>query len=43
LTFEQGIDQTIDWYLAHRDWVEEITSGDYRAYYEKQYGGASSK
>ena len=39
LTFEQGIDQTIDWYLAHRDWVEEITSGVYRDYYEKQYGG----
>jgi dTDP-glucose 4,6-dehydratase len=38
LTFEQGIDQTIDWYLAHRDWVEEITSGVYRDYYEKQYG-----
>lgn len=38
LTFEQGIDQTIDWYLAHRDWVEEITSGVYREYYEKQYG-----
>lgn len=38
LTFEQGIDQTIDWYLAHRDWVEEITSGSYREYYEKQYG-----
>lgn len=38
LTFEQGIDQTIDWYLAHRDWVEEITSGAYRDYYQQQYG-----
>ncbi|MDZ4185461.1 MAG: dTDP-glucose 4,6-dehydratase [Desulfuromonadales bacterium] len=38
LTFEQGIDQTIDWYLQHRDWVEEITSGVYRDYYQQQYG-----
>jgi dTDP-glucose 4,6-dehydratase len=38
LTFEQGIDQTIDWYLAHRDWVDEITSGTYRDYYQQQYG-----
>ena len=38
LTFEQGIDQTIDWYLQHRDWVEEITSGTYRDYYQQQYG-----
>ena len=38
LTFEQGIDQTIDWYLAHRDWVAEITSGAYRDYYQQQYG-----
>ena len=38
LTFEQGIDQTLDWYLQHRDWVEEITSGAYRDYYAQQYG-----
>ena len=38
LTFEQGIDQTIDWYLEHREWVAEVTSGAYREYYEKQYG-----
>ncbi len=38
LTFEQGIDQTLDWYLEHRDWVEEITSGVYRDYYQQQYG-----
>lgn len=39
LTFEQGIDQTINWYLAHRDWVSEVTSGAYREYYDKQYSG----
>ncbi|HAD05168.1 MAG: dTDP-glucose 4,6-dehydratase [Desulfuromonadales bacterium GWC2_61_20] len=38
LTFEQGIEQTIAWYLTHGDWVEAIVSGAYRDYYEKQYG-----
>jgi len=38
VTFEQGIEQTIDWYLDHRDWVEDVTSGAYREYYEQQYG-----
>ena len=37
-TFEEGIDETIDWYLANRDWVADVTSGAYRDYYEKQYG-----
>lgn len=37
-TFEHGIDETIDWYLANRDWVADVTSGAYRDYYEKQYG-----
>ncbi|MFA7535280.1 MAG: dTDP-glucose 4,6-dehydratase [Desulfuromonadales bacterium] len=39
VTFEQGIERTIDWYLANRDWVEEIRSGSYRDYYERMYGG----
>jgi dTDP-glucose 4,6-dehydratase len=37
-TFEQGIDETIDWYLANRGWVADVTSGAYRDYYETQYG-----
>lgn len=37
-TFERGIAETIDWYLANQDWVQEVTSGEYREYYEKQYG-----
>ena len=40
-TFERGIAETVDWYLANGEWVEEVTSGAYREYYEKQYGGAS--
>ena len=37
-TFEQGLADTIDWYLANQEWVGEVTSGAYRDYYEKQYG-----
>jgi dTDP-glucose 4,6-dehydratase len=37
-TFEQGIDATIDWYLANGAWIADVTSGAYREYYEKQYG-----
>ncbi|GLI39823.1 dTDP-glucose 4,6-dehydratase [Geobacter hydrogenophilus] len=40
-TFERGIAETVDWYLANGAWVEEVTSGAYRDYYEKQYGGES--
>jgi dTDP-glucose 4,6-dehydratase len=39
-TFETGIAETIDWYLAHQDWVAEVTSGNYREYYQQQYGGS---
>jgi dTDP-glucose 4,6-dehydratase len=37
-TFESGIAETIDWYLANQEWVEQVTSGVYREYYAKQYG-----
>ncbi|WP_431111609.1 GDP-mannose 4,6-dehydratase, partial [Winogradskyella poriferorum] len=37
VTFEQGLGQTIDWYLANQEWLEHVTSGDYREYYKKQY------
>ena len=36
--FEQGLQETIDWYLSHQDWVARIRSGDYLKYYEQQYG-----
>ncbi|MDX6513942.1 MAG: dTDP-glucose 4,6-dehydratase [Gaiellaceae bacterium] len=35
--FEQGLADTVEWYREHRDWWEPIKSGDYRAYYERQY------
>ena len=37
LNFEQGIQETIDWYLNNDEWLKEVTSGDYQKYYEKQY------
>jgi dTDP-glucose 4,6-dehydratase len=36
--FRQGIRETINWYLAHADWVGRIKTGDYLKYYEQQYG-----
>jgi dTDP-glucose 4,6-dehydratase len=38
-TFEEGIRETIEWYLNNRDWIENVVSGDYTKYYEKMYGG----
>jgi dTDP-glucose 4,6-dehydratase len=37
VTFEEGLEQTIDWYLANTDWLNNVTSGEYSKYYEKQY------
>ena len=36
-TFEVGIEKTIKWYLDHKEWMENVTSGDYQKYYEKMY------
>jgi dTDP-glucose 4,6-dehydratase len=37
VTFEQGLSETIDWYLANEEWLQHVTSGDYQKYYEGQY------
>lgn len=37
LQFEEGLELTIDWYLEHSEWMENVTSGDYQGYYERQY------
>ena len=34
-TFEDGIEETVDWYVNHQDWIEDIQSGEYRKAYEK--------
>ena len=36
--FDTGIKQTIEWYLDHKQWWENIISGEYQNYFEKQYG-----
>jgi dTDP-glucose 4,6-dehydratase len=41
-TFETGIRKTIRWYLDHQDWVESVTSGDYRSWVDKHYGASST-
>lgn len=37
-SFEQGLKQTIDWYVKNEAWWREIKSGEYLSYYEKNYG-----
>lgn len=37
LQFEEGMDKTIDWYLANEGWIQNVTSGSYKQYYEQQY------
>ena len=36
-TFEQGIKETIEWYLANAEWMKKIVSGEYIKYYSKMY------
>jgi dTDP-glucose 4,6-dehydratase len=38
--FAEGLRRTVEWYQENRAWWEPIRSGDYRAYYERQYGRA---
>jgi dTDP-glucose 4,6-dehydratase len=40
--FDEGLEQTVAWYRENAWWWEPIRSGDYRAYYERQYGRALS-
>ncbi len=37
VTFEQGLEKTIDWFLENEEWLANVTSGDYKLYYQKQY------
>jgi len=37
VTFEQGLSETIDWYLQNTEWLKHVTSGEYQKYYELQY------
>lgn len=37
LQFEEGLEKTVDWYLANQDWINHVTSGEYQKYYNDQY------
>jgi dTDP-glucose 4,6-dehydratase len=37
VTFEEGLSKTIDWYLNNKEWLNNVTSGDYKNYYKQQY------
>ena len=37
LQFEEGLEKTVDWYLENQEWLDNVTSGQYQNYYEKQY------
>jgi dTDP-glucose 4,6-dehydratase len=40
MRFDEGLERTVDWYRVNAAWWEPIRSGEYRAYYERQYGRA---
>ena len=37
VTFEEGLSKTVDWYLENEQWLNNVTSGAYRDYYQNQY------
>ncbi len=37
LQFEEGLEKTVDWYLSNQQWIDEVTTGEYKNYYQRQY------
>lgn len=37
VTFEQGLEKTVDWYLSNELWLQHVVNGEYEKYYENQY------
>ncbi len=37
VNFEEGLEKTVDWYLANEEWLQHVTSGNYQKYYDKMY------
>ena len=37
VTFEEGLSETIDWYISNEEWLNNVTSGNYQNYYKSQY------
>jgi dTDP-glucose 4,6-dehydratase len=40
VTFEVGLEKTVEWYLANQDWLKNVTTGEYLKYYEHMYQGS---
>lgn len=43
VSFADGLKQTIEWYLSHPEWIARVKSGEYRKYYDEQYGARLTK
>eukprot|EP01037_Dinobryon_pediforme_P009031 gene9031-9111_t len=41
ITFEEGLEKTVDWYLNNEEWLDNVTSGQYQQYYSGQYNHSS--
>ena len=39
VSFDEGLSKTVDWYLGNSEWIEEVKSGEYRKWVERNYGG----
>ena len=37
VTFEEGLKKTIDWFFNNKEWLENVTTGEYQSYYKNQY------
>jgi len=37
VTFEEGLEKTVDWYLTNQNWLRNVTSGEYLKYYTGMY------
>lgn len=37
VTFEEGLEKTVDWFLQNKEWLANVTSGEYQEYYNKMY------
>lgn len=42
VTFADGIQRTVNWYVQHRDWLDQVISGEYQTYYEEMYADRGS-
>ncbi len=43
VTFEEGLSETIDWYLQNKEWLNHVTNGEYQNYYQLQYSNDNKK